>query len=386
MTGCMKNRISFNKPYFSGDELSYIKDAVARKHLSGNGYYTKLCQQFFETRYGFKKCLLTHSGTDALEMAAILLNIEPGDEVIIPSYTFTSTANAFLLRGASVRFADSRSDHPGMDENSVRSLITKHTKAIVVVHYAGVACDMEEIMRTAEEYDLYVVEDAAHAIDSHYHFSEKELGSRPLGGIGHIGAFSFHETKNLSSGEGGMITVNDPGLVNRAEIVWEKGTDRAAFSRGEVNKYGWKDMGSSFLPSEITAAFLWAQIENLDSIQNKRKMIWETYHHHLSEWAKKNSVATPVIPPYAENNAHMYYLVPESLEQRNNYIQELNKSGIDAIFHYQSLHNSTFFINKHDDRMLSESQRYSNCLMRLPFFVELSAEQQMVIINTLVRL
>ena len=378
-----KSKITFNKPYLCGNELKYIKDAVSRKHLSGNGYYTNKCQDYFETRYNFTKCLLTQSGTGALEMAATLLNIEPGDEVIIPSYTFTSTANAFILRGASVRFIDSRRDHPGMDENSIESLITEKTKAIVVVHYAGIACYMEEILKIAEKYNLYIVEDAAHAIDSHYHYLNPEKKSRPLGGIGHIGAFSFHETKNIISGEGGMITVNDPALVSRAEIIWEKGTDRAAFFRGEVDKYGWKDEGSSFLPSEITAAFLWAQIENLDFIQKKRLAIWETYQAQLSDWAKRKSVNTPFIPSYAENNAHMYYLVPESLKLRNHYIHELKKSGIEAIFHYQSLHSSTFFKNKHDGRELTESDRYSDCLMRLPLFVELTSDDQKRIIDTL---
>ena len=375
--------ITFNKPYLCGNELNYITDAVSRKHLSGNGYYTKKCQDYFEARYNFTKCLLTQSGTGALEMAAMLLNIEPGDEVIIPSYTFTSTANAFISRGASIRFIDSRSDHPGMDEKSIRSLITEKTKAIVAVHYAGVACDMEAILKIAEEHELYVVEDAAHAIDSHYHYHESDKGSRPLGGIGHIGAFSFHETKNIISGEGGMITVNDPELVSRAEIIWEKGTDRAAFFRGEVDKYGWKDEGSSFLPSEITAAFLWAQIEELDAIQQKRKNIWETYQNQLSGWAKEKSVASPVIPAYAENNAHMYYLVADSLNHRNYLIRELKKSGIEAIFHYQSLHSSAYFEKKHDGRQLSQSERYSNCLLRLPLFVELTRDKQQHVIDAL---
>lgn len=379
----MEKFISFNKPYLSGNELQYIKDTVKRSHLSGNGYYTKKCQKYLETRYSFKKCLLTHSGTGALEMAAILLNIKPGDEVIIPSYTFTSTANAFILRGASVKFIDSRSDHPGMDEHSIERLITDRTKAIVVVHYAGVACNMEVIMKIAERFNLYVVEDAAHSIDSYYHYSDKRIEPKPLGGIGHIGAFSFHETKNIISGEGGMITVNDPDLMSRAEIIWEKGTDRAAFSRGEVDKYGWKDEGSSFLPSEITAAFLWAQLENLDSIQDRRKEIWNTYQSKLSKWAKKQTIGTPEIPFYAENNAHMYYLIFHSLNQRDRYIRELNNLGIEAVFHYQSLHNSAFFKNKHDGRALTESNRYSDCLMRLPLFVELTIDQQTTIINTM---
>ena len=263
--------INFNEPYCTGNEPKYIQDAINRGKLSGNGYYTKKCQHFLEEKLGVKKCLLTTSCTDALEMCAILLDIQPGDEVIMPSYTFVSTANAFVLRGAKIVFCDSRPDHPGMDESLIEGLLTEKTKAIVPVHYAGVACDMDKIMSIAKQHDLFVVEDAAQAIDSHYK-------GKPLGSIGHLAAFSFHETKNISSGEGGALIINDDRFLERSEIIWEKGTNRSAFWRGEVDKYGWVDIGSSFLPSEITAAFLWAQLESLEKIQEQRKSIWNAYN------------------------------------------------------------------------------------------------------------
>ena len=264
--------IPFNKPYLTGKETEYIHDAVNTGKISGNGKYTKLCQTFFEERYGIKKCLLTTSCTDALEMAAILINIQPGDEVIIPSYTFVSTANAFVLRGAKIVFADSGKENPNIDVQTLEALITSKTKAIVPVHYAGIACDMDTIMDLANKYNLYVIEDAAQAVDSF--FTGKDGVKKALGSIGHLAAFSFHETKNIISGEGGMLAINDNQFIARAEIIWEKGTNRSAFFKGEVDKYGWVDIGSSFLPSEIIAAFLWAQLENLETIQAKRKEIW----------------------------------------------------------------------------------------------------------------
>ncbi len=256
--------IPFNKPYLTGQETNYINQAVESGKISGNGIFTKKCQSFFEDKYGFKKCLLTTSCTDALEMAAILSNIKEGDEIIIPSYTFVSTALAFIRQGAKIVFIDSEADTPNIDVSQIESLITAKTKAIVPVHYAGVACDMDSIMDLANKYNLLVIEDAAQAIDSFYK-------GKPLGSIGHMAAFSFHETKNIISGEGGLLVINDERFIDRAEIIWEKGTNRASFFRGEINKYGWVDTGSSFLPSEIIAAFLWAQLENLDLIQIRRK-------------------------------------------------------------------------------------------------------------------
>ena len=340
--------------------------AVAEGKLSGNGAFTKKCQHFFEERYGFKKCLLTTSCTDALEMAAILCDIQPGDEVIVPSYTFVSSALAFVRAGAKIVFADSMKENPNIDAEKIEALITPRTKVIVPVHYAGVACDMDRIMEIANKYNLIVVEDAAQAIDSYYK-------GRPLGSIGHLSAFSFHETKNIISGEGGMLCINDERFIRRAEIIWEKGTNRAEFFRGEVNKYGWVDTGSSFLPSEVIAAFLWAQLENLDNIQSRRKYLWELYYTNLSPLASRLSpkLVLPTIPDYATNNAHMFYLVCNTLEERTALIKHLKNHGILAVFHYLSLHSSPYYQNKHDGRELPECDRYADCLVRLPMYYDL---------------
>lgn len=374
--------IPFNKPYLTGKETHYMYDAVYTGKLSGNGKFTKKCQEFFEKQYGFKKCLLTTSCTDALEMAAILANIEPGDEVIIPSYTFVSTSNAFVLRGAKVIFADSRQDHPGIDEDSIEALITEKTKAIVPVHYAGVACDMEKIMNIANKYNLLVIEDAAQAIDSYFTFSDGSI--KALGSIGHLSAFSFHETKNIISGEGGLLAINDNRFSARAEIIWEKGTNRSAFFRGEVDKYGWVDIGSSFLPSEIIAAFLWAQLENIDDIQTKRKAIWQQYYDGLHDWAKTNKVKLPYIPNNATNNAHMFYLVCKNVEQRTEVINRLKANNISAVFHYLSLHKSPYYSDKHHGRELNMSDYYSDCLFRLPMYYELTEEDVKYVIDSII--
>lgn len=365
--------IPFNKPYLTGNETSYIEDAVKSGKISGNGKYTKLCQSFFEDRYQIKKALLTTSCTDALEMAAILIDLKEGDEVIMPSYTFVSTANAFVLRGAKIIFADSLPNHPNMDTSKLEALITQKTKAIVPVHYAGVACDMDEIMQLATKYNLYVIEDAAQAIDNYY--ISKKGEKKALGSIGHLAAFSFHETKNIISGEGGLLAINDEKFSNRAEIIWEKGTNRSAFFRGEVDKYGWVDVGSSFLPSEIIAAFLWAQLENLDTIQARRKEIWNTYYNILQSWASKNEIALPWLPEYATNNAHMFYLVCKDLNQRTALIEQLKTNNIMAVFHYISLHTSPFYNGKHDCRELANTDRFSDCLVRLPLFYELDEKK-----------
>jgi dTDP-4-amino-4,6-dideoxygalactose transaminase len=364
--------INFNKPYLTGKETLYITDAVASGKISGNGKYTQLCQKFFEQKYGFEKCLLTTSCTDALEMAAILIDIQPGDEVIIPSYTFVSTANAFVLRGAKIIFADSNSFNPNIDVTTLESLITSKTKAIVPVHYAGISCDMDVIMEIANRYNLFVIEDAAQAIDSFY--IGKDGVKRALGSIGHLAAFSFHETKNIISGEGGMLAINDKQFANRAEIIWEKGTNRSAFFRGEVDKYGWVDIGSSFLPSEVIAAFLWAQIEHLDEIQKRRKQIWNQYYEGLKKNEKEGDFKLPQLPLYATNNAHMFYLIFESLEKRNECITRLKNKEIYAVFHYLSLHKSPFYSNQHSGGELIFSDLYSDRLLRLPFYYELSKE------------
>lgn len=362
--------IPFNKPYLTGNETKYIEEAVKSGKISGNGIFTKKCQHFFESNYGIKKALLTTSCTDALEMAAILINIKEGDEVIMPSYTFVSTANAFVLRGAKIVFVDSRKDHPNLDETKLEALITSKTKAIVPVHYAGVACEMDTIIALAKKYNLFVIEDAAQAVDSYY--TGKDGVKKALGSIGHLAAFSFHETKNIISGEGGLLAINDEQFVERAEIIWEKGTNRSAFFRGEVDKYGWVDIGSSFLPSEIIAAFLWAQLENLDKIQNRRKEIWENYNQKLKVWADKNGIELPQIPNYATNNAHMFYLVCKSLEQRTTLLDYLKRNEILAVFHYISLHESPFYKEKYDGVELTEADRFTNTLVRLPLFYEVT--------------
>ena len=370
--------IDFNRPTLTGKEAHYMYQAVYNGKLSGNGMFTKRCQAWFEERYGFRKCLLTTSGTDALEMCAMLCDLQPGDEVIIPSYTFVSTALAFLREGAKVVFADSMKRNPNLDAETLEALITPRTKVIVPVHYAGVACDMDAIMTIADKHHLLVVEDAAQAIDSYYKSSISNIQSsiRPLGGIGHLAAFSFHETKNITAGgEGGLLVVNDERFIRRAEIIWEKGTNRAEFFRGEVNKYGWVDMGSSFLPSEVNAAFLWAQLENIDAIQHKRKYIWETYQKRLKPLAEKGCFSLPDIPDYATNNAHMFYLVLPSLEARTALIKYLKENGVGAVFHYLSLHSSEFYKSRHDGRQLPECDRYADCLVRLPLFYDLTIEQ-----------
>lgn len=369
--------IPFNKPHFTGNETRYIEEAVKSGRISGDGVFSQRCHRYFEERYGFKRCMLTTSCTDALEMAAILLDIAPGDEVIMPSFTFVSTANAFLLRGAKIVFCDSLKDHPGMDEDLIADLITPKTKVIVPVHYAGVSCDMHKIMQLAEREGIFVVEDAAQAIDSFYTFPD---GSRKaLGGIGHLAAFSFHETKNVQCGEGGMLVINDARFVERAEIIREKGTDRSKFFRGEIDKYGWVDIGSSFLPSDVNAAFLWAQLENLNDIQDKRKQIWHAYHIALAGLQERGLLHLPVIPEFASNNAHMFYVSFDTPHKQQHVLTQLKDSGVHAVFHYQSLHKSTYFQAKHDGRILPMSDHYSHCLIRLPFFYALQPMQQVVI-------
>ncbi|MBK8845446.1 MAG: dTDP-4-amino-4,6-dideoxygalactose transaminase [Bacteroidetes bacterium] len=368
-------KIPFNKPFIIGNEIQYIADAVARGKISGDGHYSNLCQNFFEEKYGFKKCLLTTSCTDALEMTAILADIKEGDEVIMPSYTFVSTSNAFVLRGAKLKFVDSRPDHPGMDESKIAALITPSTKAIVVVHYAGVACNMDLIYSLIEGKNILIIEDAAQCIDSYYK-------SQPLGGIGHLAAFSFHETKNIISGEGGMLVINDETLIERAEIIREKGTNRAKFFRGQVDKYNWVDIGSSFLPSEIIAAFLYAQLQNIETIQKKRTMIWEKYHAVFS--GLKDKVQLPALPDFATNNAHMYYMVCRNLDERQALIAHLKANDVYAAFHYQSLHKSPYYLQHAEDISLPHCEHYSDCLVRLPFYFELSNADQEHIINAII--
>lgn len=358
--------IPFNKPFFTGNETKYIQEAVASGKISGDGIFTKRCHSFFENKFGFKKCLLTTSCTDALELAALLINIEPGDEVILPSYTFVSTANAFVLRGAKLVFVDSSDENPNMDVLAIEPLINSKTKAIVVVHYAGIACDMDVVMALAVKFKLFVIEDAAQAIDSYY----KNI---PLGSIGHLSAFSFHETKNIISGEGGMLAINDSQFSDRAEIIREKGTNRSQFFRGEIDKYGWVEPGSSFLPSEIIAAFLYAQLENLEKIQQKRKILWQCYYDLLLPL--KDIIKLPIIPTYATNNAHMFYIICKDIDERTVLINYLKSFDILSVFHYLSLHKSEYYSPKHDGRVLKNTELFTDCLLRLPMYYELDVTQ-----------
>lgn len=360
--------IPFNKPYMTGRELEYIKQAVETGKISGDGAFTRRCHTWLEQRLGQGRAFLTSSCTDALEAAAILCDLAPGDEVIMPSYTFVSTSNAFVLRGARIRFVDSRPDHPNMDTRLIEELINARTRVIVPVHYAGMACDMDMVNDIAGRHGLRVVEDAAQAIDSFWR-------GRALGTLGHLAAFSFHETKNLISGEGGSLHVNDPELVARAEIVREKGTNRSSFFRGEVDKYGWVDIGSSFLPSDVTAAFLYAQLESGDGIQVRRRAIWNRYHEQLSDLQAQGHLHLPEIPAGATNNGHMYYVVCPTLSVRTQLIEWLKTAGVMAVFHYQSLHASRYFAQFHDGRLLLNSDRYTDCLVRLPLYFELTDAQ-----------
>jgi dTDP-4-amino-4,6-dideoxygalactose transaminase len=361
-------QIPFNKPYLPYVSIWKMIRAAMGGTISGNGVYTKRCHRFFEERYGFRKVLLTTSCTDALEMASILCDIQPGDEVIVPSFTFMSTANAFLLRNAKVVFADTLHEIPNIDPGEIENLTTNRTKAISVVHYSGVACDMDRIIEHSLKTGIPVVEDAAHAIDSYYR-------GKPLGSIGNFGAFSFHETKNIISGEGGMLSVNREENIKRAEIIWEKGTNRAAFYRGEIDKYGWVDIGSSFLPSDAVGAFLYTQLQRFDRIQNKRKKIWNAFNEGLAALEEKGFLKRPVVPAYATVNGNMFYFVANSGEERDRLIGHLKNKGIQAVFHYFPLHESPYFKEKHDGRPLPNTKRFSECLIRLPFFNDLTSRQ-----------
>jgi dTDP-4-amino-4,6-dideoxygalactose transaminase len=360
--------IHFNKPYFSGKELHYIQEALQNGKISGDGAFTHQCHQFFENRYGFQKCLLTTSCTDALEMCAILLDIQPDDEIIMPSFTFVSCANAFVLRGAQIIFADSSPLHPNMDVECLEALISPKTKAILVMHYGGVACEMDKVKQLADKYQIYLIEDAAHALDASFK-------GKPLGSFGHLATFSFHETKNIMAGEGGLLVINEAKWAKRAEIIREKGTNRAAFFRGEVDKYVWVDVGSSFLPSDMIAAFLYAQLENLDDIQAQRQRIWQRYYQNLLPLAEKGFFQLPYIPAYAQGNAHLFYILCQDSEERADLIAFLARNQIQAIFHYVPLHQSPFFLQSNPSQMLPHAERYAQTLLRLPFYYELEAQQ-----------
>lgn len=364
--------IPFNKPHMTGKELRYIAQAHANLHLSGDGHFTKKCNKWLEQRIGCQKAFLTHSCTAALEMAAILANIQPGDEVIMPSYTFVSTANAFVLRGGIPVFVDIRPDTLNIDETKIEAAITSKTKAIVPVHYAGVGCEMDTIMVIAEKYNLLVIEDAAQGILSCYR-------ERPLGSIGHMAALSFHETKNIISGEGGALLINDSRFSERAEIIREKGTNRSQFFRGQVDKYTWVDIGSSYLPSELTAAFLWAQMEAADEIIRRRIAIWDHYHEALQALEGTGHLRRPIVPQDCVHNAHMYYLLLSTLEERTDFITYLKANDIGAVFHYVPLDRSP--AGKQYGRKsgeLSETWNLSDRLVRLPLWVGLDPRERVV--------
>ncbi|MDN3669967.1 dTDP-4-amino-4,6-dideoxygalactose transaminase [Echinicola jeungdonensis] len=366
--------IPFNKPYQTGREASLIQEVYAQGKLSGNGAFTQRCQNFLENIIGSKKCLLTQSGTTALELMALLLDIKEGDEVILPSYTFVSTANAFALRGAKLVFVDTKKRVPVLDENIVEARIGPKTKAIIAVHYAGVACNMKALGNIARDNNIYLLEDAAQALGSFYY-------EKPLGSFGGLAAFSFHETKNISAGEGGCLMINDPRLVERAEILWEKGTDRAAFFRGEKTKYQWQDLGSSFLPSEITAAFLWGQLEDYETIQQGRRQAWDYYDNHLPDLL--DIYQKPYVPKGTNHNGHGYYLFFKNKYDREDLRGYLGKRGILALAHYEPLHQSPYYLANFPAISLRRTEKFADCLLRLPLYNSISKEEQSRVIDAI---
>jgi dTDP-4-amino-4,6-dideoxygalactose transaminase len=369
--------IPFNRPYLTGNELKFISESHINGALAGDGQFTKRCHTWLENQVGCNKALLTHSCTAALEIAALLLDIQPGDEVIMPSFTFVSTANAFVLRGGVPVFVDIREDTLNINENLIDDAITSRTRAIVPVHYAGVACEMDTILSIAKAQDLMVIEDAAQGVMSTYK-------GQPLGGIGDFGAYSFHETKNVISGEGGALLVNDSEYILRAEILREKGTDRGRFFRGEVDKYTWQDAGSSFLPGEITAAFLWAQLQEADRITQERLSIWWNYHKLLESLEERGLVRRPIVPEYCQHNGHMYYVLLDNSIDRQRVLREMKQAEIWAVFHYVPLHNSpggNRFGRVHG--VMDVTKRQSESLIRLPMWVGLSISQQIEVVEIL---
>jgi len=360
-----KHLIPFNKPYLTGKELHYISEAHARGQLAGDGYFTKRCNAWLEEKTSCHKALLTHSCTAALEMAAILANIQPGDEVIMPSYTFVSTANAFVLRGGVPVFVDIREDTLNIDERLIEAAITPRTKAIVPVHYAGVACEMDTIMSIARQHNLLVIEDAAQGVMSAYK-------GRPLGSIGDLGCYSFHETKNIISGEGGALLINNPAFADRAEIIREKGTNRSQFFRGQIDKYTWVDIGSSYLPGELIAAFLWAQMEEADSITRQRLEIWDSYQNSLACLEEEGAFQCPFVPDECEQNGHMYYLLIRPDRTRDEFIKFMKIEGIHVVFHYSPLHQSNVKLQgKPSGDLLPVTEKTASRIVRLPLWLGL---------------
>ncbi|WP_162984973.1 dTDP-4-amino-4,6-dideoxygalactose transaminase [Mesonia aquimarina] len=368
------NIVPFNIPHTSSNDLFYLADLIHSKKFSGNGKYTQKCQTFFEEKYNFKKSFLTTSCTAALEMTALLLDCKDGDEIIIPSYTFVSTALAFVREGAKVIFADSCLNNPNLDIEKLSSLITPKTKAIVIVHYAGISVNMNDLLKITKKFNLVLIEDAAQAIHSFYQ-------KKPLGSFGHLATFSFHETKNIHAGEGGLLVVNDKKYIKRAEILWEKGTNRMAFFRGEIPKYEWIDKGSSFLPSEITAAFLYSQLLDIEDVTHKRLVIWQHYYNSLLVLKNKNLIDFLNDKKINEHNAHIFFILCNSKKERDNLISYLKNKGIQAVFHYQALHQSKFHLQNNSYKPLPNAEKYSDRLLRLPIFYSLSINQQNYIIT-----
>ena len=354
----------FNKIHLTGKEITYMQDVLNSGKIAGDGYYTKACEAFFERQYGFKKALLTASCTDALELAAILIDIQLGDEVIMPSYGFVSIANAFVLRGAKIVFADSNTDNPNIDPKETERLITPATKAIIIIHYGGIACDILALKKIADKHKIYLIEDAAQAIDSFYNGS-------PLGSYGHLATFSFHETKNITCGEGGLLIINDKKFIKRAEIIREKGTNRSSFIRKEIAKYSWVDVGSSFLTSDISAAYLYAQLSQLDDIHKKRRAIWNNYYDGFKILVQQQLIQLPFIPAGAVHNGHVFYILCKSLTARTAYINYMLLNGVQTQFHYITLHDSPFYKKKHGSRSLPMAAHYQDCLVRIPLFYDL---------------
>lgn len=362
--------IKFNIPVFTDKANEYVADVFAQQHVSGDGKYTKLCNEYMKKKLGAREALLVHSGTAALEMAAILADLKEGDEVIMPSYTFCSTANAFVLQGAVPVFVDIRPDTLNLDEKKIEEAITSKTKAIVPVHYAGVACEMDAIREIAKKHNLLVIEDAAQAYDAYYK-------GKPLGTIGDMGCFSFHETKNIMAGEGGLFVTNNPQLAERAEIVREKGTNRSKFFRGQIDKYTWVDKGSSYLPSDIVAAYLYSVLNIAEDIQNKRKQIWQRYYDAFAEFEKQGKIRRPIIPAECSNNAHMFYLLCNDLQTRTEFIAYLKENGVAAPFHYIPLHSAPAgqrFCRT--SGTLDVTDKISETLVRLPLYYDLTASEQ----------
>ena len=372
-------KIPFNKPYMTGNEFSYISEAVCNAMLAGNGPFTKLCQQWLKKYKKTNTALLTHSCTGALEMAAILLDIRPGDEVIMPSYTFVSTANAFVLRGGIPVFVDIRPDTLNIDENLIEAAISPRTKAIVPVHYGGVACEMDMIMNISRQHNLMVIEDAAQSIMSGYN-------GKPLGSIGHLACLSFHETKNIISGQGGALLINDASLVDRAEIIRENGTNHTQFSQGQVDKYTWCDVGSNYLPGEMVAAFLWAQMEDAQNITRQRLDIWDRYHTMLAKLESEGHIKRPFMPENCEHNAHMYYIILSAEIDRKYVLDEFHRNKIVSVFHYVPLHSSPAgkrYGKIHGEMVNTDS--LSSRIIRLPLWVGLSKIEQEKVVNVLSR-